>query len=96
MLELTPLEQEILNRSSDSDVTKRRKLIVLFAGSLTAVVIGALLLWFESRAAAAAIGVLYVVVTTGEKWAYGNAVLGYKSLIQKLAKRIDEVEAHSA
>lgn len=32
------------------------------------------------------------VNTVFEKWAYANAVLGYKSLIRKLASRVEELE----
>jgi hypothetical protein len=86
-LELTPLEQHILDASSKPEITQRRKrIVILSASTLLTAIIGAALLPV-SRTFFVAAFAAYVLITLAEKVAYANAVLGYKSLIQKLLAR---------
>ena len=91
-LDLTPLEQQILERSQDSTVTIRRRRMVVVAGLFAAVAFWYLFAVMESPSFAFFIVLLYLGVTVFEKWAYANAVLGYKSLIRKLSSRVEELE----
>jgi hypothetical protein len=86
-LQLTPLEQHILDASSKPEITHRRKRVVIVSASvLIAVIIGAALLPV-SRTFFVVAFAAYVLITLAEKVAYANAVLGYKSLIRKLVAR---------
>jgi len=89
-LDLTPLEREILQRSRDSTVTIRRKRIVVVTGLLAAFAFWYLFEVLDSRSLAFVVVLVYLVITMIEKWAYANAVLGYKSLIRKLVSRLDD------
>jgi hypothetical protein len=91
-LRLTTTEHLLLERSSDTSLTRRRvRLVVLSALVLVAalVVLSPLarswefLLFFS---------VAYILVTAWERVAYARTILAYKGLVQKLARRIDELE----
>lgn len=47
----------------------------------------------QSWQAILVLSILYIAITIGEKVAYANAVLVYKSLIQKLKARIEDLES---
>jgi hypothetical protein len=90
-LRLTTTERLLLERSSDTSLTRRRvRLVVLSALVLVAalVILSPLarswqfLLFFA---------VAYVLVTAWERVAYARTILAYKGLVQKLARRIDEL-----
>ena len=92
---LTVTEQLLLERSFDTSLTRRRvRLVVLSAVILTAALIvlsplvqsWRLLLFFS---------VAYILVTAWERVAYARTILAYKSLIRKLAGRIEELEGVS-
>jgi hypothetical protein len=66
--------------------------MVIVAGLFAAVAFWYLFAVLESDSLAFFVVLLYLVVTVFEKYAYASAVLGYKSLIRKLASRVEELE----
>ena len=91
-MNLTSTEEQVLTRSYDTSLTKRRQVMVVVVGALAlagAVVVPSAI---EDRSMISWIMGLYVVVTVAEKWAYGNGVLLYKSVIRKLDTRVKELE----
>lgn len=92
-LDLTPLEQQILSRSDNPDITRRRRATVIAAGiSFAAVLIfGSMLM--RSWELLLGVALLYIAITILEKVAYANAVLAYKGLIEKLKHRVEELES---
>lgn len=91
--ELTPLEQQILDRSGNSKVTRQRRTIVVAAGLSFAAALVAMSIVKRSWQFTLGVALLYIAITVWEKVAYANAVLAYKSLIQKLKARTDEQES---
>lgn len=91
-LGLTSEEADVLRRSADSEVTRRRiRQVVLFASLFGALllVVGLLL---RSWPLLLSVSLLYVGITALEKVAYGRAVLQYKSLVRKLVRGVEELE----
>ena len=91
-LKLTVAEKLLLQRSSDPALTRRRvRLVVGSAVVLVAALIVVapvaqsweFLLFFS---------VAYVLVSAWERVGYARTILAYKSLIQKLAGRVEELE----
>jgi len=73
-------------------VTIRRRRMVFIMGLVAAGAFWYLFAVLDSASLALFVVLLYLVITVLEKWAYANAVLGYKSLIRKLANRVEELE----
>ena len=91
-LGLTLAEKLVLERSADTALTRRRlRFVVGSAIALAAALIVVsplaqswqLLLFFA---------VAYVLVTAWERVAFARTVLAYKCLIQKLVRRVEELE----
>jgi len=91
-LGLTVAEKLVLEKSADSELTRRRvKFVVGSAVVLAAALIVVspltrswqLLLFFA---------VAYVLVTAWERIGFARTILAYKGLIQKLVKRVEELE----
>ena len=93
-IKLTPLEELILQRSSDSAITHRRKYTVLVSGFIFGIMIIGAAYFLQSWQILLFISLMYIAITVFEKIAYANAVLGYKSLIQKLKQQIEKLESH--
>lgn len=91
-LKLTVAEKLLLERSGDPALTRRR--VRLVVGS--AVVLVAALIVVAPVAQSweflLFFAVAYVLVTAWERVAYARTILAYKSLIQKLASRVEELE----
>jgi hypothetical protein len=91
-LKLTVSEKLLLQRSSDPALTRRR--VRLVVGS--AVVLVAALIVVAPVAQSweflLFFAVAYVLVSAWERVAYARTILAYKSLIQKLAGRVEELE----
>jgi hypothetical protein len=89
---LTVDEQLLVRRSADLESTRRRiRLSLLSAGVLAAGVATAgwaLRPWRPL----AALFVVYILVTTWERVAYGRSVLRYKSLVQKLQQLLRDAD----
>jgi len=88
--DLTPLERQILDRSGNSDVTRQRRTIVVASGLGFAALLIAMAFAKRSWQSVLVIALLYIAITVWEKVAYANAVLAYKSLIQKLKANLEE------
>jgi len=89
---LTITERLLLERSSDTALTRRRlRLVVVSALVLTAalIVVSPLV---QSWRFLLFFSVAYILVTAWERVAYARTILAYKGLIQKLARRVDELE----
>lgn len=83
--------KKILERSTDFSITKRRIKMIIISALILIIVV----LYLSFRISSKTIGVvfaIYVIITAFEKVGYGNAVLNYKSIIQKLVNRIKELE----
>lgn len=89
-LDLSPLEQQILDRSDKPETTRRRRTLVIASGLGAAAGLTAMALVKRSWVFVLGIALLYIAITIWKKVAYANAVLAYKSLIQKLKNRIEE------
>jgi len=93
--DLTPLERQILKQSSDLDVTRRHRTTVIVSGVTAAALLCLMAYGTKSWRFVLIVSLIYVGVTLFEKVAYANAVIAYKSLIQKLRMGIDETERKS-
>lgn len=91
-LELNAIDKLLLERSSDTDLTRRRLRAVIVSAILliAALVVAALLT--RSWELLLFFAVAYVATTAWERVAYARTILAYKGLIQKLAARVDELE----
>jgi hypothetical protein len=91
-LGLTVAEKLVLDRSADTDLTRRRVKFVV--GS--AVVLAAALIVVSPLARSWKLllffAVAYVLVTAWERVGFARTILAYKGLIQKLIKRVEELE----
>jgi Flp pilus assembly protein TadB len=91
-LRLTTTERLLLERSSDTGLTRRRvRLVVLSALVLVAALV-VLSPLAQSWQFLLFFAVAYILVTAWERVAYARTILAYKGLVQKLARRIDELE----
>ena len=91
-LGLTETESRVLKRSSDTGGTRRRMRQVLLAAAVFAVLLAVAAWYSRSLPLVVGIALLYIAITTWEKLAYGRGVLAYKSLIQKLVRRLRDLD----
>jgi membrane-associated PAP2 superfamily phosphatase len=84
-LDLTDEEHDLLTRCYDDTITHRRIRSVIVAASIFAVLLAGIGFFTDMQVAVTVIALIYVMVTTLEKVAFGRAVLLYKSLVRKLA-----------
>lgn len=92
-LDLTPLEARIYRASDNLEATRQRRRTVLVTGSIFALVLLVGTLMVRRWEVPLAVGLFYIGITVVEKLAYANAVIGYKTLVQKLRRRIEELES---
>jgi len=92
-MELTAIEAQILERSANLDITRRRRIMVLISAGLYGFVLIAFASLTQSWQYVLAVSLAYIAITCFEKVAYANGVLVYKSVIQKLCIRIEELVA---
>ena len=95
-LGLTENESRILKRCSDVELTRRRMRQVLLAATIFAALLVALAWYSRSLSVVLGIALLYIVLTTWEKLAYGRGVLSYKAIIGKLVRRLNELDGGGA
>jgi len=92
-LNLSDFEKEVLRRSENLEVTRRRRGWAIILGSIlpASFIWGALLRlpWWVFFLA----GLIHAVGVVYERVAVANGFLGYKSVIQKLRARVEELEA---
>lgn len=91
-LNFTPVEAHIYNASGNLEITRRRRKMVLITGSLFALALLIGTLMVQRWEVPLAVGLLYIGMTVVEKLAYANAVMSYKTVIQKLDRRIRELD----
>ena len=91
-LGLTETESRILKRCSDTEVTRRRMRQVLIAAAFFAGLLMVLAWYSRSLPLVMAVALLYIVVTTLEKLAYGRGVLSYKAIVSKLVRRLKDLD----
>ena len=92
---LTAIEKRIMDNSHDIAKTKRRIKTVIIAGLMSLALTCYVAFVLKSSGILALMLIVYLIVTMIEKVGYGNAVIIYKGLIQKLRARIDELESGS-
>ncbi len=92
-LEFTPVETHIYNASGNLEVTRRRRRMVFISGSVFAAMLLLGTLIVQRWEVPLAVGLLYIGMTVVEKIAYANAILNYKNVIQKLDRRINDLQA---
>ncbi len=95
-IDLTPLEQGILRRSSDLAITRRRGTTVVIAGIVAAAATSTVAWLPQSSQLVLVFFLVYVAGTAFEKVACANTTLAYKSLIQKLKKRVEELKSQTS
>lgn len=88
--ELTEVEQAILAKAADLDVTRKRIRQVWASAAFFAAALVFFGFAFKDWRIVTAVAVAYVLFNTMERAAYGRTVLAYKSLIQKLAPDSNE------
>ncbi len=91
-IELTEVEKRFLVGSSDTAVTGRRIRLVLVAAAVYVFLLVAVALFLKSWLMILIVSLVYIGVTVWEKLAYGRGVLVYKSIIQKLVRRVEKLE----
>ena len=91
-LDLTPLEIEILRRSTDLQTTRRRRAIIVISGTMFTSLLLYIGIQQKSNLVLILITVVYVIITMIEKLIHAYAVILYKGLIQKLVTKIEEKE----
>ncbi len=91
-LGLTETESRILKRSSDAELTRRRMRQVLLSAVAFAVLLAVAAWYSRSLPLVVGVALLYIAITTWEKLAYGRGVLSYKAIIQKLVRRLSDLD----
>jgi len=91
-LKLTVAEKLLLQRSSDPALTRRRVRLVVGSAVLLVAALIVVAPVAQSWEFLLFFSVAYVLVSAWERVGYARTILAYKSLIQKLAGRVDELE----
>jgi cytochrome c-type biogenesis protein CcmH/NrfG len=90
--DFTEVERQILQQSGDLEVTRRHRTTIIVSGVFAAGLLCLVAYGTKSWRFVLIVSLIYVGLTLFEKVAYANAVIAYKSLIQKLRMRVDETE----
>jgi len=91
-LKLTVAEKLLLQRSSDPALTRRRVRLVVGSAVLLVAALIVVAPVAQSWEFLLFFSVAYVLVSAWERVGYARTILAYKSLIQKLAGRVEELE----
>lgn len=91
-LDLGPIQKKILEQSFNLDDTQRRKKVVMRIEAIGAVLFSVAAFVIQSWWVITGVALIYILVTIFEKATYSDAILEYKCLIQKMKKRIEELE----
>jgi hypothetical protein len=83
----------MLDRSGNTEVTRRRRMMVVASGLSFAAALVAVSLVKGSWQVTLGIALLYIGITVVERVAYANTVLVYKGLIRKLKAGMEERES---
>ncbi len=95
-LGLTETESRILKRCAHAEVTRRRMRQVLIAATVFVALLVAVAWYSRSLPLVLGVSLLYIVVTTWEKLAYGRGVLSYKAIVTKLVRRLGDLDGGGA
>ncbi len=87
---LDEIDRLIIEKSKDLQVTKNRTLTTVVVGFLFLIFYCGAVFVFEDRMCLLLIGGVYILITIFEKYSYGQTVLLYKKLIQKLSFNTDD------
>ncbi len=90
---LTELERRFLAGCSDEALTRRRMRWVVLMAAVFGLLLVAAAWASRSWQMVLAVSLLYLLITVWEKLGYGRGVLIYKSLVRKLAARVEQLEA---
>ena len=91
-LGLTVAEKLVLERSGDTELTRRRVRFVVGSAILLAAALIVVSPLAQSWQLLLFFAVAYVLVTAWERVGFARTILAYKGLIQKLVKRVEELE----
>lgn len=91
-LGLTVAEKLVLGRSADTALTRRRLRFVVGSAIVLAAALIVVSPLTRSWQLLLFFAVAYVLVTAWERVGFARTILAYKSLIQKLVKRVEELE----
>lgn len=89
---LSDIEQVLIDKSANLEVTRGRRLMSLVLPSVIILVVVLVPKINQSPKLLLSLFIAYVLIATLERMAYTNAVLAYKGLIQKLLKHIEVLE----
>ena len=90
-IEFTAQEEKVRGRSGDTAVVRRYRRAATGTALLFCLLFSGLAAATGSVWTVTICAMLYVLLTLAEKLAYARALLHYKSVIVKLAKRIQEL-----
>lgn len=91
-IKFTEQEKKILGRSGDFRVLRRYRESAIAVSLLFCLLFLGIGIASQSWIPLCVCAVLYVLLTMAEKLAYAHALAGYKSIIVKLAKRLNELK----
>ena len=91
-LGLTLAEKLVLERSADTALTRRRLRFVVGSAIVLAAALIVVSPLIRSWQLLLFFAVAYVLITAWERVAFARTVLAYKSLIQQLVRRVEELE----
>jgi hypothetical protein len=95
-IDLTDIERAFLDKSANLEVTRSRRLVSILLPLALILVVVLVPPIKHSPQLLLSLLIAYLVVAALERLAYANAVLVYKSLIQKLSKRIESLEGNGS
>ena len=91
-IKFTEQEKKILGRSGDFRVLRRYRESAIAVSLLFCLLFLGIGIASQSWIPLCVCAVLYALLTMAEKLAYAHALAGYKSIIVKLAKRLNEIK----
>jgi hypothetical protein len=91
-LQLSETELFLVQRSSDLDISRRRLRVVIISGVLLIAALIVVAPLVQSWQFLLFFAVAYIAMSVWERVGYARTILAYKGLIQKLSKRIDDLE----
>lgn len=95
-IDLTDIEQAFLDKSANLEVTRSRRRMSIVLPLVLILVVVFVPTIKQSPQLLLSLFITYVVIAALERMAYANAVLVYKSLIQKLSKHIEALERNGS
>lgn len=91
-IEFTALENRLLLRSGDMKSVEKRRGAAIATGVFFIALLSVAACYTESWRLLLSISIAYIVITVVEKILYLKGVRAYKTIIQKLCKRLNELD----